>query len=85
MDDDDNYKCYESETQDGILTEIGNAATGFKESAYDQGRRLSNNFSDLRTSMRTGYDERAQQARQSFTDARENMQQNIDELSTQAR
>lgn len=71
--------------QDGILTEIGNAAADLRRSAISQGKRLNSNFTDLRDSMRIEAHEQAQKARQSFTDAKENMHANIDEFSSKAR
>ena len=72
---DDYYSKYNSEYQDGVLTELGNAANEIRDRAINVYHQSRDSMTSLRDGMRLEADKKAELARVRFNDAKEKVEE----------
>ena len=79
---DDNFsKCYQSELQDGVFTEIEHAAFDLRNRAVTAINRQRDSLVDLHDNMRNEALESVKNARLKFNETRDKVINNIEEFS----
>ena len=72
---DDYYSKYNSEYQDGVLTELGNAATDIRDRAINVYHQSRDSMTSLRDGMRLEADKTAELARARLKDAKDKVEE----------
>ena len=72
---DDYYSKYNSEYQDGVLTELGNAATDIRDRAINVYHQSRDSMTSLRDGMRLEADKTAELARVRLKDAKDKVEE----------